>query len=371
MAPQKHNQPSTTSTDNSAILEMLAKMASDAKANNLAMEARMTANILSMETRIKQDIRDTTEQVENRLTIAMEGKLNYVQTDINALNKTTLDQAAKLKKLGESLTRTEAELVKTRGELTNTHNEECADLYTRQCYIHNIAKLFPSIAEAWQIRKPGLREDVANFLELQLEQDDTSLEQGAAGPLNPLNTPSRYKNTVCVVEIAFFKPKANTTKEGDILPSVVTFNSASTARRFRQVYQKTHPGIISQASFQGNSEFNQVSAKVKRAVYALKLHNYVGAWDLRPMVNRKAFTISYTLHIRPHPRFPNNAWINNLQLILGGSANDADCSNFFTQFLKNPIYNNPSAASIKAVNDTFLAPKTGVTTRSSDKNPSS
>ena len=346
---------------------MLTKMASD----NIAMEARMTANSLSMETRIKQDIRDITEQVENRLTIAMEGKLNYVQTDITALNKTTLDQAAKLEKLSKSQTRTEAELVKTRGELTNTQNEENADLYNRQAYIHNISKLFPSLAEAWQIRKPGLREDVANFLEIQLEQDDPPLEQGAADPLNPLNAPSRYKNTVCVVEIAFFKPKANTTKEGEILPSIVTFNRASTARRFRQVYQKTHPGIISQASFQGNSEFNQVSAKVKRAVYALKFHNYVGAWDFRPMVNKKTCSVSYTLHIRPHPRFPNNVWINNLQLILGGSANDADCSNFFTQFLKNPIYNNPSAASIKAVNDTFLAPKTGVTTRSSDKNPSS
>ena len=336
-------------------MDMLTKMASD----NIAMEAR-----------IKQDIRDITEQVENRLTIAMEGKFNYVQTDITALNKTTLDQAAKLEKLSESQTRTEAELVKTRGELTNTQNEVNTDLYNRQAYVHNISKIFPSLADARQIRKPGLREDVANFLEIQLEQDDPPHEQGAAEPLNPLNVPSRYKNTVVVVDVAFFKPKANTAKEGDVLPCIITFNHVTTARRFRQLYQKTHPGNISQASFRGNPEFNQVSAKVKRAVYALKFHNFIGAWDFRPQVNKKTCSVSYTLHIQPHMRFQNNVWINKLQTILGGTVKDSDCSNVFTQLLTNPVYNQ-SAASIKAVNNTFLAPKTGVTTRSSDKNSSS
>ena len=173
MPPQRHNQPTPTSTpiDTATIMEMLTKMASDNKADNIAMEAR-----------IKQDIRDITEQVENRLTIAMEGKFSYVQSDITTLNKTTLEQAAKLEKLSESQTRTEAELVKTRGKLTNAQNEENADLCNRQAYVHNISKLFPSLAEAWQIRKPGLREDVANFLEIQLEQDDPPLEQGAADP---------------------------------------------------------------------------------------------------------------------------------------------------------------------------------------------
>ena len=362
MPPQRHNQPTPTLTpiDTAAIMEMLTKMASDSKTDIIAMEAR-----------IKQDIRDITEQVENRLTIAMEGKFSYVQSDITTLNKTTMEQAAKLEKLSESQTRTEAELVKTRGELTNAQNEENADLYNRQAYIHNISKLFPSLAEAWQIRKPGLREDVTNFLEIQFEQDDPPFEQGVAEPLNPLNVPSRYKNTaIRIIDVAFFKPKANTAKEGDVLPCIITFNHVTTARRFRQLYQKTHPGNISQASFRGNPEFNQVSAKVKRAVYALKFHNFIGAWDFRPQVNKKTCSVSYTLHIRPHVRFQNNVWINKLQTILGGTAKDSDCSNFFTQLLTNPVYNQ-SAASIKAVNDTFLAPKTGVTTRSSDKNSSS
>ena len=88
------------------------------------------------------------------------------------------------------------------------------------------------------------------------------------------------------------------------------------------------------------------------------------------MVKKKTCSVSYTLHIRPHARFPNNVWINNLQLILGGSAKDSDCSNFFTQLLKNPVYNQ-SDANIKAVNDSFLAPRTRVATRSSNKNQSS
>ena len=195
-------------------MEMLTKMASD----NIAMEAR-----------IKQDNKDNTEQVENRITTAMEVKFTHVQSDITVLNKTSMEQAAKLDKLSESQTRTEAELVKTRGELTNAQNEEDADLYTRQCYIHNIAKLFPSLEDTWQIRKPGPREDVANFLQIQLEKDDPTPEQGADDPQNPLNVPNRYKNTVLIVEVAFFKPKANNTKEGEVLPAIVTFNHPTTA----------------------------------------------------------------------------------------------------------------------------------------------
>ena len=357
MPPQKHNQstPTTPPIDLSAIMEMLAKMASD----NIAMEAR-----------IKQDNKETTEQVENRITTAMEVRFTHVQSDITVLNKTSMEQAAKLDKLGESQTRTEAELVKTRGELTNAQNEKNADLYSRQCYVHNVAKLYPSLENTWQIRKPGTREDVANFIQIQLERDDPKPEQGADDPQNPLNVPNRYGNTVLIVEVTFFTPKANNTKEDEVLPAIITFNHPSTARRFRQTYQKKHPGIISQASFRGNPEFNKVATQVKRVIHALKSQNYIGAWDLRPLINKKTSTVSYALHILPNARFPNNIWLSNLQNVLGGSAKDADCSNFITQLLKYPVYSQTDA-NIKAVNDAFLAPRTRVATRSSNKNQAS
>ena len=89
-----------------------------------------------------------------------------------------------------------------------------------------------------------------------------------------------------------------------------------------------------------------------------------------PLVNKKTSTVSYALHIRPHARFTNNVWLNNLHTVLGGSAKDADCSNFISQLLKYPVYSQ-SDVDIKAVNDSFLAPRTRVVTRSSNKNQSS
>ena len=354
MPPQKHNQPTPTTPpiDLAAIMEMLAKMASD----NIAMEAR-----------IKQDNKETTEQVENRITAAMDVRFGHVQSDITVLNKTSMEQAAKLDKLAESQTRTEAELVKTRGEVTNSQNGIDVDLYSRQCYVHNFAKLFPSLENTWQIRKPGSREDVANFLQIQLERDDPPPVQGADDPQNPLNVPNRHGNTVLIIEVTFINPKANSTKDDEVLPAIVTFNHSSTARRFRQTYQKKHPGIVSQASFRGNPEFNKVAAQVKRVIHALKSQNYVGAWDFRPMLNKKTADISYVLHIRPDKRFPDNIWLSGLQTVLGASAKDADCSNFITQLLKYPVYNQTDA-NIKAVIDQFMAPRTRVATRSSNKN---
>ena len=85
-----------------------------------------------MEARIKQDIREITEQVENRLTTTMQGKTDDIQVDINSLKKTNLDQAAELEKLRESQTRMEAELVRSRADLTNNQNKETIDLYNRQ-----------------------------------------------------------------------------------------------------------------------------------------------------------------------------------------------------------------------------------------------
>ena len=295
----------------------------------------------------------------------MQSKTDDLQADINSLKKANLDQAAELEKLRESQIRIEAEQARSRADLTNNQNEESIDLYNRQVYVHNIAKIFPSIANSRQIRNPGMREDIANFLEIQFDKDEPPTEQEDDAPLN---VPSRFKNAVRIINIAFFKPKSPTAKEGDILPCIITLNHAITARRFRQTYQRKHLGNISQASFRGNPEFNRLTAKVKRVVYAFKSHNFIGAWDFRPQVNKKTCSVTYTLSIRPHKRFPDNVWINNLQTVLGGSAKDTDCSNFFTQLLTNPVYNQ-TAASIKAVNDTYLAPKTGVTTRSADKNP--
>ena len=363
MPPQKHNQstPTPPPTDLAAIMDMLAKMAADTKADNLAMEPR-----------IKQDNRVNTEQVENRINTTMEAKFSHVQEDITALNKASMEQAAKIDKLTDSLTRTEAELVKARGTIQNSQNETDTELYSKQVYVHNLAKLFPSLENTWQIRRPGPREEVANFLQIRLERDDPPPEHGADDPLNPLHVPNRYGNTniVLIHEVTFFNPKANNTKDGEVLPAIVTFNHPSTARRFRHIYQKKHPGIVSQASLRGNPEFNKVSAQVKRVIHALKSQNYIGAWDFRPWLNRKTFTISYALQIRPDARFPNNIWLSNLQLVLGASAKDADCTNFITQLLKYPVYNQTDASINQAIKS-FLAPRTRVATRSSNKNQAS
>ena len=128
MPPQRHNQSPPTPTDTTAIMEMLTQMAKDQKER----DAKNEANSLSMEARIKQDIREITEQVENRLTTTMQGKTDDIQVDINSLKKTNLDQAAELEKLRESQTRMEAELVRSRADLTNNQNKETIDLYNRQ-----------------------------------------------------------------------------------------------------------------------------------------------------------------------------------------------------------------------------------------------
>ena len=326
MGKKEHNQspptPTPPPTDLATIMDMLAKMAAETKADNLAMEAR-----------IKEDNRSNTEQAENRINTTMEAKFSHVQSDITALNKASLEQAAKIDKLTEALINTEAGLVRARGMIQNSRNESDTDLYSRQVYIHNIAKLYPSLVDSWQICRPGPREDVANYLQVQLERDDPTPELGADDPLNPLHVPNRYgsTNTVLIHDVSFFNPKTNTTKDGEALPSIVTFNHSSTARRFRSIYQRKCPGIVSQAALRGNPEFNRVSAQVKRIIHALKSQNLVGAWDFRPWLNRKTFTISYALQIRPDSRFPNNTWIGNLQQVLGASPSDEDCKNFITQ----------------------------------------
>ena len=211
-------------------MEMLTQMAKDQKER----DAKNEANSLSMEARIKQDIRETTEQVENRLTTTMQGKTDDLQADINSLKKANLDQAAELEKLRESHIKIEAEQARSRADLTNNQNEESIDLYNRQVYVHNLAKIFPSIANSKQIRNPGMREDIANFLEIQFDKDEPPTEEGDDAPLNET---SRFKNAVRIIDIVFFKPKSPTAKEGDILPCIITLNHAITARRFRQTYQ--------------------------------------------------------------------------------------------------------------------------------------
>ena len=126
----------------------------------------MAADNLAMEARIKEDNRSNTEQAENRINTTMEARFTHVQSDITALNKASLEQAAKIDKLTEALINTEAGLVKARGMIQNTRNESDTDLYSRQVYIHNIAKLYPSLTDSWQICRPGPREDVANYLQV-------------------------------------------------------------------------------------------------------------------------------------------------------------------------------------------------------------
>ena len=359
MTGKKNNQSPPTPTpppaDLASIMDMLVKIQTD----NLAMEAR-----------IKEDNRSSTEQAENRINNSMEAKFGHVQVDITALNKASLEQAAKIDKLTEALTNTEAGLVRARGLIQNSRNEADTDLYSRQVYIHNLAKIYPSLADSWQICRPGPREDVANYLQVQFERDAPTPELGPDDPLNPLQVPNRHgnANTVLIQEVSFFSPKTNSSKDGDALPCIVTFNHASTARKFRSIYQVKCPGIVSQAALRGNPEFNKVSTQVKRIIHALKSQNLVGAWDFRPWVNRKTFTISYALQIRPERRFLNNVWIGNLQQLLGSSPSDPDCVNFITHLLKYPIYSLPEA-NINQVIEAFSAPRTTrITTRSSNKN---
>ena len=344
--------PTPPTVDLASIMEMLVGM----KTDNLAMEAR-----------IREDNRSNTEQVENRINTSMETRFGQVQADITALNKTSMEQAAKIDKLSEALTNTEAGLARARGLLQNNRNESDTDLYVKQVYCHNIAKIYPALEKAWQIHRPGPREDIANYIQQQFERDAPTPELGPDDPLDPLKVPNRHgnANTVLVQEVSFFNPKAKPIKDGDTLPCILTFNHASTARQFRSTYQAKFPGIVSQAALRGNPEFNKTSSQVKRIIHALKSQNLIGGWDFRPSVNKKSFNISYSLQIRPDRRFQGNVWLGDLQKVLGSSPSDPDCVNFITHLLNYPIFTLPEA-NIKQVLEAFAAPRTRVPTRSSN-----
>ena len=86
---------------------------------------------------------------------------------------------------------------------------------------------------------------------------------------------------------------------------MITFNQAQTMRKFKRIYQGKNPGNVSQASLRGNPEFNKLAKKVKRVIFALKTHNFIGTWDFRPHLSKNG-SITYSLAIRPPKHFPNN-----------------------------------------------------------------